>query len=181
MVVGIRQLVDAARAACIIINTTGLVHGVGQVLKSYKIETIQPHVVVAIETGQELRSLLAAYGNFRLLRIPPSPRAITKTPEQRRLARERAFRDYFQLATEVTLPVKRLLFQRRIVPHARETHVLCGVADRRNRGLGLAIISGREVQQGTVSLLTPVPAEAIHIVQYGDLYLAPDGRALYDG
>lgn len=181
MVVGTRQLVEAAQAACVIINTTGLVHGVGQVLKSYKIEAIQPHAVVAIEAGQELRTLLSAYRNFRLLRISPSPRAVSKTPEQRRLAREHAFRRYFQSATEVTLPVKRLLFQRRLVPHAREAQLLCGVADRRNRGLGLAIISRREVQQGTLSLWTPVPAEAIHIVQYGDLYLAPDGRELYDG
>ena len=38
MIVGVRQLVDTARAAYIIINTTGFVTGPGRVLKGYKIE-----------------------------------------------------------------------------------------------------------------------------------------------
>ena len=36
MIVGVRQLVDTARAAYVIINTTGFVTGPGRVLKSYK-------------------------------------------------------------------------------------------------------------------------------------------------
>jgi polynucleotide 5'-hydroxyl-kinase GRC3/NOL9 len=178
MVVGTKQLVDAARAACVIINTTGLVHGVGRVLKSYTIEAIQPHVIVAIEQDMELQPILKAYRNYRILRLLPSAHAVAKTPEQRRMAREQAFQRYFQTATEVVLPANRLLFQRRLVSRDDETHVLCGVADRRNHGLGLAIISRREARQGTLSLLTPVPPAPIHIVQYGDLYLTPAGREL---
>jgi polynucleotide 5'-hydroxyl-kinase GRC3/NOL9 len=178
MVVGTRQLVDAAQAACVIINTTGLVHGVGRVLKSYTIEAVQPHVIVAIEQDTELQPILKAYRNYRVLRLPPSARAVVKTPEQRRIAREQAFQRYFQTATEIVLPVSRLLFQRRLVPRDDEAHVLCGVADRRNHGLGLAIISGRQAQQGTLSLITPVPAAPIQVVQYGDLYLTPAGHEL---
>ena len=178
MVVGTRQLVEAAQAACVIINTTGLVHGVGRVLKGYTIEAVQPHVIVAVEQAAELQPLLTAYRNYRILRLPPSPHAVAKTPEQRRLAREQAFQRYFQTASEVALPVKHLLFQRRYVPRDEEPHVLCGVADRRNRGVGLAICLGRQAQPDTLTLLTPVPAVHIHIVQYGDLSLTRQGHEL---
>jgi polynucleotide 5'-hydroxyl-kinase GRC3/NOL9 len=178
MVVGTRQLVDAAQAACVIINTTGLVHGVGRILKSYTIEAIQPHVIIAIEQGAELQPLLTAYRNYRILRLRPSPQAMIKTPEQRRAARERAFQGYFHTATTITLPRHHLLFQRRLPVRDTEHQLLCGVADRRNRGLGLGIITGRETPPDTVSLFTPVPAASIRIVQYGDLSLTPEGQEL---
>src|ERR671930_1831879 len=40
MIVGLRHLLDINRAACIIMNTTGLIHGPGRVLKGYKIEAV---------------------------------------------------------------------------------------------------------------------------------------------
>jgi hypothetical protein len=52
------------------------------------------------------------------------------------------------------------------------------VADRRNKGLGLAIITELNWLRGTIALLTPVPAESIRIIQGGDLYLTPDGCEL---
>jgi hypothetical protein len=64
------------------------------------------------------------------------------------------------------------------VPRDAATHLLCGVADRRNRGVGLAIIADHQAQHSTLSLLTPVDAASIHIVQYGDLYLTPTGQEL---
>ena len=91
MIVGVRQLVDAARAAHIIINTTGFVTGPGRVLKSYKIEAVRPDVIVALENGRELRTLLQAYRHYRILRLPARAYATSKTFEQRRAARERAF------------------------------------------------------------------------------------------
>jgi polynucleotide 5'-hydroxyl-kinase GRC3/NOL9 len=177
MVVGTRQLVDAAQGAFVIINTTGLIQGIGQVLKSYKIEAVQPHVVVAIEQGTELQALVRAYRNYRILRLPPSAHASTKTPEQRREARERAFFRYFQSATEVVLQGRKLLFQRREVPAGFEKNLLCGVADGR-KGIGLAIVTAVDWARGTISLLTPVPPERIRVLQGGDLYLTPDGCEL---
>jgi polynucleotide 5'-hydroxyl-kinase GRC3/NOL9 len=178
MVVGLRQLVDAAQAAFVLINTTGFIDGVGRVLKSYKIEAIQPDVVVALEHAAELQPLLRAYRHYRTLRLRPAAGARVKTPEQRRLARERAFLRYFQTATEVLLPCRRLIFQRAAVPAGFPKHLLCGVTDRRGKGLGLALVTGLDWTRGTLSLLTPVPAASIRIIQGGDLSLTPDGYEL---
>jgi polynucleotide 5'-hydroxyl-kinase GRC3/NOL9 len=178
MVLGTKRLVDAAQGEFVLINTTGLVQGVGRILKGYKIEAVQPDVIVAIEQGTELQPITRAYRNYRTLHIQPSTRVIVKTSEQRREARERAFGSYFQSATEVVLACRSLIFQRRDVPAGFEQHLLCGVADRRNKGLGLAIITELNWSRGTIALLTPLPAESIWILQGGDLYLTPDGCEL---
>jgi polynucleotide 5'-hydroxyl-kinase GRC3/NOL9 len=178
MVLGTRQLVEAARAPYVLINTTGFIHGVGQVLKSYKIEAIQPDVVVTIEHNHELQALRNAYRNYRILRIRPSPQARIKTPEQRRAAREQAFGRYFQSAPEVGLSCRRLIFQRATVPTGLAPNLLCGVADRRNQGLGIARLTAIDWQQDHLALHTPVPTERIRILQAGSLYLAAAGYEL---
>ena len=216
MIVGLRHLVDSARAACIIMNTTGFIHGAGRVLKGYKIESVQPDVIVALEQGRELRALLQAYRHYRILRLPPSACATSKTPEQRRAARERAFGAYFAAAHTVELALRQVIFQRsllftgrkleheaflyaehtpegllaiateeqddipgvRVLPAGFERHLLCGVAGRRNQGLGLAIVMHIDFARETIALHTPVPVEQIKVVQFGTLYVNTAGGEL---
>lgn len=178
MVVGVQQLTELARAPFVLVNTTGLVQGVGSVLKGYLIEALRPDVIVALTQGSELQPILGAYRNHRILRLPPSCRAVAKTPEQRREARQQAFARYFQAATEVTVPGHRLVFQRRSPAAVRQRHLLCGVADWRNRCVGLAIVQGLSATRDLLTLVTPVPLERLRLLQGGSLYLTPDGREL---
>jgi polynucleotide 5'-hydroxyl-kinase GRC3/NOL9 len=214
MIVGVRQLLDTARAAYIIINTTGFVTGPGRVLKSYKIEAVRPDVIVALEHGRELRTLLQAYRHYHILRLPASAYATPKTFEQRRAARERAFGRYFATASTVELALRQVIFQRallftgrklerkdflyaehtaegilaiaaeepadtpgvHVLPVGFERHLLCGVANRRNEGVGLALIMHIDFARETITLRTPVPAAQIKVVQFGTLYVQADGR-----
>lgn len=173
MVVGCKQLVDAARSDFVLINTTGFIHGAGRVLKHYKIEALQPDIIVALEHNAELHAITHAYRNYRIKRLRPSVQASSKTPQDRLRARQRAFAHYFNNAKELAIPCDKLIFQRSIVQQRVEKHLLCGVADRDNRGLGLAIITGANVDQAYLTLFTPVPATDIHVLQGGDLYLPP--------
>lgn len=216
MAVGLRQLLDRTRAACIIMNTTGFIHGPGRVLKGYKIEAVQPDVIVALEHGRELRALLQAYRHYRIVRLPPSAYATTKSPEQRRARRERAFGAYFATAHTVELTLRQVIFQRsllftgrklehdaclyaehtpegllaiaaeaqvdipgaRVLPAGFERSLLCGVAGRRNEGLGLAIVLHIDFTRETIALHTPVPAEQIKVLQFGVLYVNASGCEL---
>ncbi|MGE3539215.1 MAG: Clp1/GlmU family protein [Candidatus Tectimicrobiota bacterium] len=216
MVVGLRQLVEVARAACLIINTTGFVHGPGRVLKGFKIETVQPDVIVALEQGRELRAILHPYRHYRILRLPPSALASTKTAAQRRATRARAFGAYFANASDVSLAFARVSVQRsllltgrklhetayvhaehtaegllavcagderalprgRVLPLGFERSLLCGVADRRNRGLGLALLQRLDFRQETLTVRTPVRADRIRVLQFGSLYLDEQGCEL---
>jgi polynucleotide 5'-hydroxyl-kinase GRC3/NOL9 len=192
------------------------VTGPGRALKSYKIEAVRPDVIVALEHGRELRPLLQAYRHYRILRLPASTYAVTKTFEQRRAARERAFGRYLAPASTVELALRQVIFQRallftgrkleqknwlyaehtaggiltvaaaqpadtagmRVLPVGFERHLLCGVANRRNGGVGLALIMSIDFPRETITLRTPVPAAQIKIVQFGTLYVQVDGREL---
>ena len=59
-----------------------------------------------------------------------------------------------------------------------ERSLLCGVADERNYGTGLAIIEAIDFGRRTLSLISPVPRERLSVLQLGDLYLGADGREL---
>lgn len=216
MIVGLRHLLDITRAACVIINTTGFIHGPGRVLKGYKIEAVQPDVIVALEQGRELRAVLQAYRHYRIVRLPPSAHATSKTPEQRRAARERAFGAYFAAAQSVELALRQVIFQRsllftgrqlehgaclyaehtpegllaiaaeepadlhgaRVLPVGFEHHLLCGVAGRRNQGLGLARVLHIDFVRETIALHTPVPVERLKVLQFGTLYIDAAGCEL---
>ena len=216
MVVGTKQVVDSSRAFVTVINTTGLIHGIGRVLKGFKIEAVRPDAIVAIERSYELHAILRAYRNYRIFRIAPSGLAVPKTPEQRRAARAAAFAAYFEKAVEVSLDTRKVIFQRSLlfngmpittpgVLHMEKTwegtlivseesqgrdrgsiliepgfeeNLLCGAADRGSFGTGLAIIKKIDFPAGIISLITPVPAERIKIIQFGDIYLDSSGREL---
>jgi polynucleotide 5'-kinase involved in rRNA processing len=66
----------------------------------------------------------------------------------------------------------------RVLPVGFECHLLCGVANRRNHGLGLALITHIDFARETIMICTPVPAAQIKVVQFGMLYVQADGREL---
>jgi polynucleotide 5'-hydroxyl-kinase GRC3/NOL9 len=219
MVVGARRMLDASRADVVIVNTTGLIHGLGRVLKHYKIEVLRPDVLVALDARGELGSILHTARNRPILRLDPSPRRRAKSPDTKRQSRERAFGRYFAQAAPVTLPLAQLVVQRSLLftgqpidgpgalhaertaegivtvgaassagehavlrlPAGFERNLLCGVVDGSDEGLGLAILRAIDFARGTISLVTPVPADAIAGLQLGDLHVGPDGTELGRG
>jgi polynucleotide 5'-hydroxyl-kinase GRC3/NOL9 len=182
MVVGTKLLVDAAEAAFVIVNTTGLIEGAGRILKGFKIENVNPDIVVAIDRSGEAQPILDDYRHRRTTSLPASELATPKSPEQRKINRIKAFAEYFSAAREITLPAGGLAFQRYASygdPLARASrNLLCGLARGDNRCLGLGILLGSDGQ--SLRFLTPVTGE-ISIVQLGDMFLAPDGRELASG
>jgi len=93
---------ERERPDIIIIDTCGLVSGrTARFLKSAKIELLAPTHIVALQTSLELEHFLRPrerLGNpgHRILRVPVSPKAAEPVRRDRRAARERALRQYFQ-------------------------------------------------------------------------------------
>ncbi len=112
MVIGTKRMMECAQAAFVITNTTGLVEGIGQFLKAYQVESVRPDVIVALQRGGELASVLRAHRHHNVIRLRSSPRATRKSDRIRREAREAAFRRYFRNARHLVLDVKRVVFQR---------------------------------------------------------------------
>jgi polynucleotide 5'-hydroxyl-kinase GRC3/NOL9 len=105
-------MVAAADAPFVIVDTTGLIHGPGGVLKAYQIDSIEPDAVVCIEQGRELEPLFRSHRTRKIIRISASRRAVAKTREERIAARKQAFETYFRGAGEVILSLDDVAFQR---------------------------------------------------------------------
>lgn len=59
-----------------------------------------------------------------------------------------------------------------------ERGLLCGVTDEHDRGVGLALLESINFEQRRVVLMSPVPAERLKVLQFGDLYVDIDGHEL---
>jgi polynucleotide 5'-kinase involved in rRNA processing len=59
-----------------------------------------------------------------------------------------------------------------------ERNLLCGVADQRNRGVGLALIESIDFNRRAIVLISPVSAGQVRVLQLGDLSIGRDGREL---
>lgn len=177
MVVGTRQLLDQANAQAVIINTSGLVTGVGKVLKTYKIDSLRPDVIVALEQNQELNPILAAHRHFFILRLRPSRYACVKSLPVRSERRQAAFCHYFRTASEKVFHLDDLAVQRLPVhpntnPSAHLTaNRLCGLANARQRLLGLGLIRRYDATQRQIRIFTPVNPQGVKVIQLGDLWL----------
>jgi polynucleotide 5'-hydroxyl-kinase GRC3/NOL9 len=66
----------------------------------------------------------------------------------------------------------------RLLPEGFERSLLCGVANRRHQGAGLAILDHIDFAAETLTLHTPVPDADIHLLQFGDIYISLEGREL---
>lgn len=215
LVIGTASLVREAHAPFVIVDTTGLIHAAGRILKNYKIEAVRPDVIVAIERRNELASIRAANRHLPIIRLKPSRAAHKKDDYEKIEVRQRSYRRYFGGAPRIALPLDSLIFQRTLLftgrpielegavhaertaegplivgapvvvppdsillPFGFEQNLLCGVADRTGRCLGLGIIEGIDFSARTISLSTPVESSKVRIIQFGDMYVRADGTEL---
>lgn len=215
LVIGTANLAHGAHAAFVVIDTTGLVHGAGRVLKNYKIDAVRPDVIVAVEQRNELGAIRMANRHVPILKIEPSRKAHGKDDYEKIDVRRQAYARHFARASLLELPLELVIFQRtllfagrpieiegaihaertsdgilivgappvlppdsQILPPGFERNLLCGIADATGRCLGLGTIERIDFVGRTIALTTAVDRDKIRIVQFGDLYVTPEGGEL---
>ncbi len=218
LVIGTASLAREARGAFIIIDTTGLIHESGGVLKNYKIEAVRPDVIVTIERRSELAPVRMANRHRPIVTIKPSRKAHGKDDYERIEMRRRSYARHFSGAKLLELPLESLIFQRtllfagkpielegavyaekssegilivgapvgplapppdsKLLPVGFERNLLSGIADATGHCLGLGIIERIDFAGRTIALTTAVDRDKIRIVQFGDVYITPEGGEL---
>ena len=215
LVIGTANLAREARTAFVIIDTTGLVHESGRVLKNYKIDSVRPDVIVTLERRNELAPIRMANRNVPIIRIEPSRKAHGKHDYEKIEVRRQSYARHFSRATLLQLSLESLVFQRtllftgkpieidgaihaeqssegilvvgapatpppgsKVLPLGFERNLLCGVADATGRCLGLGIIEHIDFAGRTLALTTAVERAGVRIVQFGDVYVTPEGGEL---
>ena len=215
LVIGTATLAREARAAFVIIDTTGLVHESGRILKNYKIDAVRPDVVVALERRNELAPIRVANRHVPSIKIKPSRKAHGKDDYEKIAVRRQSYARHFFCAASLQLSLESVLFQRtllftgepieiegaihaeqssegilivgapdrqppnsKILPLGFERNLLCGIADGTGRCLGLGIIERIDFTSCTIALTTAVQGAKVRIVQFGDVYVTPEGGEL---
>lgn len=155
LVVGTAHLARAAAAPFVIVDTTGYIEGGGRILKGYKIEAVQPDLIVGIERKLELEPILKPYSAFRTVRVQPSRKAHPKDSWYRYLVRKRAFARYFANARSFGIDLDDLAFQRSLL-FTGEPIAVDGAlyAERTADGI-VAVTEGRPVGTEPVKILRP--------------------------
>jgi polynucleotide 5'-hydroxyl-kinase GRC3/NOL9 len=170
LLVGCAQMVARARdlgAEAIILDTTGLVHGRGaRVLSHFSRDLLRPDFVVALEREGELEHLLrpmATVPGLNLIRLRASPRAQLRSRQQRKSARERAFRSHLAGARTLELPLDRVNLLRTIYGTGRRLDAAeypglserlgCPVLHAEWIAEGLYLVLGGSFEQGRMDRL----------------------------
>jgi len=172
----LKQKALALGAETIVVDTTGLVDPAagGVALKRWKIELLQPAVVVALAQGRELEPIVAPLrhdGRVRLIEHKVSPQTVPRPQNRRIESRQSRWRDYFIGADRVRLSLRELaLWDGRRIRRGQ----VAGLLDAEGFVLTLGVVRGYEAVSTTLEVLTPPvdPAE-VRGLTLGSLLVDP--------
>jgi polynucleotide 5'-hydroxyl-kinase GRC3/NOL9 len=108
---GAVRMIHSAAASCstILIDTSGFIEGPdGRIFKQFKIDLLEPDLVIALQRGSELEPVLQGMSHQRcpdILRLPAPPGVRVRSPEARAAWRLARFADYFTTAAEREIPI----------------------------------------------------------------------------
>lgn len=178
------RLRDKARdegAELIVVDTGGEVSGIrGQLVKYYKVDTLEPDLVVALQRGEELEPIVGVIERFfgtEVARLGIHPAVVPTTVDERMAQREEAMRRYFAHPLQ-RFRVKPTVFMPSLPPLfdlSQLDRLLVGLSDGEGgyTGIGyLEPIAGN----GGLRLISPV-AEAPKALRLGSVRLEESYRA----
>jgi polynucleotide 5'-hydroxyl-kinase GRC3/NOL9 len=184
MVGALARLRDRARAEgsdLIVVDTSGLVSGIwGQLVKYYKVDMLEPDLVVGLQRGQELEPILGVIQRFfgvDVVELPIHPSVVPTSVEQRSAQREQAMASYFRGELQ-RFRVKPTVFMPTLPPlfDLRELdRLLVGLSDGAGGFTGLGYLE-HVPEDGGLRLISPV-AEAPKALRLGSVRLEGDLRA----
>lgn len=167
-VLRIEELISATRALftlCIssdltIVDTSGLVAGEsGKMLKTKKIRSLMPDLIIAIQRSEEIEHILRELPEFQIIRVRPSPTTVTKSREFRIKNRIDKLSSYFSQPCNLFFLKHRHV---RLRPEGLVTNCPPGrIVGLNSKGetIALGILEG--VDREGIFLLSPLPTDSI--------------------
>jgi polynucleotide 5'-hydroxyl-kinase GRC3/NOL9 len=188
-VVGAKLICDAARSAApyMIVDTTGLITGsVGCILKWSKIDAVQPDIVLAVQKGYELETILAPYAHATsplVVRMRPPEAVVSKSVDERTVHRERMFARYFERSGVLELPAEKVSVRcAETASGSGRPNLVNRIAALRNQAgkdIALGILVEGDADSGSFLIRTPLETvENVSMIVVGDLCISPDGTQL---
>lgn len=188
-VVGTKKLTDESgkfKPDLVIIDTSGLVTGpLGQALKYYKAQAINPDYIVILEREDELDemvSFLKKSGRWEIVSLTTPTIAQRISPGTRADLRREKFRHYFVGSSVRRISLKDISLYPPLPDFLQRGDllgILVSLKDDEGKVLGIGILENLLPRQGVFEVFTPVSKEAdIRGVELGFLKIDRDGNEL---
>jgi polynucleotide 5'-hydroxyl-kinase GRC3/NOL9 len=185
LVGALQRLKERARtegADLLIVDTGGEVSGIrGQLVKYYKVDVLEPDLVVALQRGEELEPILGVVDRFfgiEAVTAPVHPDVKATSVEERMAMREKAMARYFDSAPLQRFRVRPTVFMPTLPPlFDLQTldRLLVGLSDGHGGFTGLGVLEYVPEDLG-LRLISPV-AEPPKALRLGSVRLEDSYRA----
>jgi polynucleotide 5'-hydroxyl-kinase GRC3/NOL9 len=171
-----------------LVDTTGFVLGeAGKELKKRKIDLISPRFILALQKSDEIEHILDLYQEnplCKILRLPLSEKARTRSMEERRTNRANRFRDYFKDSVSQELAVEEVRIEGEVLDPGGESiplewslrisGLLIGLKDDNDETPALGIIKNYSEEKRTVRISTPLrDMQGVRTIQLSSLKIVP--------
>ena len=177
----LRDRAHAEGSDLVVVDTSGMVSGIwGQLVKYYKVDMLEPDLVVGLQRGEELEPVLGVLQRFfgvEIVTLPVHPGVVPTSVEQRSEQRERAMANYFagdlqrfRVKPTVFMPSLPELFDLRELDR-----LLVGLSDGHGGFTGLGYLE-HVPEDGGLRLNSPV-AEPPKALRLGSVRLEASFRA----
>ena len=177
----LRERAQDEGADLVVVDTGGEVSGIrGQLVKYYKVDTLEPDLVVALQRGEELEPIVGVVERFfgvEVVRLDIHPAVVPTTVDERMEQREQAMRRYFEAPLQ-RFRVRPTVFMPTLPPLfdlSQLDRLLVGLSDGEGgfTGIGyLEPVSGN----GGLRLISPV-ADPPKALRLGSVRLEESFRA----
>jgi polynucleotide 5'-hydroxyl-kinase GRC3/NOL9 len=165
----------------VVVDTSGMVSGIwGQLVKYYKVDLLEPDLVVGLQRGEELDPILGVVERFfgtDVVSLPIHPSVVSTSVEERMAQRERAMARYYDAELQ-RFRVKPTVFMPTLPPLfdlSQLDRLLVGLSDGRGGFTGLGYLEYVPEDAG-LRLITPV-AEPPKALRLGSVRLEDTFRA----
>ena len=175
------HLLPLVGAELIVVDTGGEVSGIrGQLVKYYKVDTLEPDLVVALQRGEELEPIVGVVERFfglEVARLGIHPAVVPTTVDERMEQREQAMRRYFAPPLQ-RFRVRPTVFMPSLPPLfdlSQLDRLLVGLSDGEGGYTGIGYLEP-VAGNGGLRLISPV-AEAPKALRLGSVRLEESFRA----
>jgi polynucleotide 5'-kinase involved in rRNA processing len=184
LVIGTAKLTARARATgcrLIVVDTTGFLSGINaQTLKYYKMDLIEPDVIVGFERGGELEPILGIARRFtpaEVIELQVPPEVVTRSVDDRTAFREQQFAAYFAGGAS-RWRVKPTVFMPTLPPEfdlALLDGLVVGMEDGKGSCVGIGVLEYDGAEE-MLRMVSPV-SEGVRGLRLGSWRIAVDGRS----
>jgi polynucleotide 5'-kinase involved in rRNA processing len=177
----LRERAHTEGAELVVVDTGGEVSGIrGQLVKYYKVDTLEPDLVVALQRGEELEPIIGVVERFfgvEVVRLGVHPAVVPTTVDERMAQREEAMRRYFSASLQ-RFRVRPTVFMPSLPPLfdlSQLDRLLVGLSDGEGGFTGVGYLEPVS-DNGGLRLISPV-ADPPKALRLGSVRLEESFRA----